>query len=292
MTVMNAGRQSERPLSREAFERTVRTLAERRDDESPRTLLETGIKVIDVMCPLTSGGTVAVAGEYRAGTVVVVEELVRRLAGGTGRLSIFSMVPLPITMPISEVWEKEGYSEGTVGAVQTFYLPGENEPWTAERLADLAGVDAVIRLSYELAQLCIYPPVDPLTSRSRLLETGLVSREHLDVAARGRRAVALFTSSPEAPPSGGDALAWARGGKLLRFFAQPFFVAEPYTKRPGSHVPLAEALRGCRAILDGECDDLPSEAFYFTGTLDDVRRAAGTRQGARGAASSGGSASP
>jgi RNA polymerase sigma factor (sigma-70 family) len=293
MTVMSAGRQSEQPLSREAFERAVRTLAERpRDDESPRTLLETGIKVIDVMCPLVSGGTMAVAGEYRAGTVVVVEELVRRLAGGAGRLSIFSVIPMPLTMPFSEMWEKEGYSEGTRGAVQTFYLPGESEPWTAERLAGLAGVDTVIRLSQALARLGIYPTVDALTSRSRLLETGLLSPEHLDVVERGRRALAIYVSSPEAPPPGGDAVAWARGGKLLRFFAQPFFVAEPYTKRPGLHVPLTEALRGCRAILDGECDELPAETFYFTGTLDDVRRAAAARRGGAGAASPGGSASP
>jgi RNA polymerase sigma factor (sigma-70 family) len=292
MTVLSAGRQSKRPLGREAFERTVRTLAERpRDDESPRTLLETGIKVIDVMCPLMSGGTVAVAGEYRAGTVVVVEELVRRLAGGSGRLSIFSVVPLPITMPFSEMWEKEGYSEGTVGAVQTFYLPGESQPWTTERLADLVGVDAVIRLSYQLAQLGIYPTLDPLTSRARLLETGLVSREHLDLVTRGRAALARFLATPEAPPPGGDATMWDRGGKLLRFFAQPFFVAEPYTKRPGLHVSLADALLGCRAILDGECDDLPAEAFYFTGTLEDVRRAAAARQGGADAGRSGGSAS-
>jgi RNA polymerase sigma factor (sigma-70 family) len=295
MTVMNAGRPSQRPLSREAFERTVRTVAERpHDDDRPRTLLETGIKVIDVMCPLVSGGTVAVAGEYRAGTVVIVEELVRRLAGGLGRLSIFSMVPM-LTMPISEAWEKEGYSEGTVGAVQTFYLPGENEPWTAERLDDLAGVDAVVRLSYELARLRIYPPADALTSRSRLLETDMLGPEHLDVAARGRRAVALYTNSPDAPPPGGDAVMWARGGKLLRFFAQPFFVAEPYTKRPGLYVPLIEALRGCRAILDGECDDLPTEAFYFTGTLDDVRRSAAALAAPReagGEASSGETARP
>jgi hypothetical protein len=119
----------------------------------------------------------------------------------------------------------------------------------------------------------------------------MLSAEHLAVVARGRAALALYIGSPDAPPPGGDALEWARGGKLLRFFAQPYFVAEPYTKRPGLHVPLTEALRGCRAILDGECDDLPADAFYFTGTLDAVRDAA-ARRGAGGAASSGGSASP
>jgi F-type H+-transporting ATPase subunit beta len=67
---------------------------------------------------------------------------------------------------------------------------------------------------------------------------------------------------------------WARARKLQRFFAQPFFVAEPYTRRPGLHVSRAEALRGCRAILDGEVDSVPEKAFYFTGTLDDVLKAA------------------
>jgi F-type H+-transporting ATPase subunit beta len=125
-----------------------------------------------------------------------------------------------------------------------------------------------------------------------LLETAAVTPEHMDLARRARQTLALATA-PEGAPE--HELARQRARKLLRFFAQPFFVAEPYTKRPGSHVPLAEALRGCRAILDGECDDLPAQAFYFTGTLDDVRRAAAApaaRQGAGGAASSGGSASP
>jgi RNA polymerase sigma factor (sigma-70 family) len=296
MPVMSAGRQSAAPLSREAFERAVQSLAGGPTvDVATRALLETGIKVIDVMSPLMSGGTMAVAGEYRSGTVVVVEELVRRLGGGAERLSIFSMIPLPIVMPYSELWKKEGFSEGTVGPIQTFYLPGEEGVWTRERLASLAGVDVVIRLSQALAGQGIYPCVDALTSRSRLHETGMLSPEHLDVAARARQALALLAASPDAPPAAGDALAWRRAGKLLRFFAQPFFVAEPYTKRPGLHVPLREALRGCRAILDGECDDVAAEAFYFTGTLDDVRRAAAAeaaRRGAAGGETRGGRAAP
>ena len=66
----------------------------------------------------------------------------------------------------------------------------------------------------------------------------------------------------------------ARARKLQRFFAQPFFVAEPYTKQPGLHVSRADALRGCRAILDGEADAVPEQAYYFTGTLEDALRAA------------------
>ena len=66
----------------------------------------------------------------------------------------------------------------------------------------------------------------------------------------------------------------ARARKLQRFFAQPFFVAEPYTRQPGLHVSRAEALRGCRAILDGEVDEVPEQAFYFAGALGDVLKAA------------------
>ncbi|HEU5190877.1 MAG TPA: sigma-70 family RNA polymerase sigma factor [Methylomirabilota bacterium] len=293
MAVLSERRPPRTPLRREDFARTVAILSGPPEPKSSGArLLETGVKVIDVMCPLNAGGTLAVAGEYQAGTVVLVEELVRRLCSGADRLSIFSMIPVPMTMSVEELWKKEGFSEGTVGAVETFYFPGEEGAWTTDRLASLAGVDAMIRLSEAVAKIGIYPPVDPLASRSRVLETAAVSPAHMDLARRARQALALATA-PEGAPE--HELARQRARKLLRFFAQPFFVAEPYTKRPGSHVPLAEALRGCRAILDGECDDLPAQAFYFTGTLDDVRRAAAApaaRQGAGGAASSGGSASP
>jgi RNA polymerase sigma factor (sigma-70 family) len=159
MAVLSERRHPQTPLSYEGFARTVQVLSGPPGERAgaPR-LLETGIKVIDLMCPLTAGGTLAVAGEYRAGTVVVVEELVRRLCGGADRLSIFSMIPLPMTMSLEELWKKEGFSEGTVGAVETFYFPGEEGAWTAERLSSLAGVDAVLRLSAALGGIGIYPP--------------------------------------------------------------------------------------------------------------------------------------
>jgi RNA polymerase sigma factor (sigma-70 family) len=264
----------------ERFQRIVRALTGARDEPPPPPrLLESGIKVVDVMCPLAAGGTVAVAGENRSGTVVMVEELVRRLCDGTDRLSIFSMVPFPLTVPFEELWKAEGFSEGTVGAVETFYLPGEEGPWTADGLAALSGVDTVIRLSAAVRDIGIYPPVDPLTSRSQLLETPAVTAEHRDVAARGRQALALLASAPEGPPSPETATAWRRARKLQRFLSQPFVVAEPYTKLPGLYVSLREALPACRAILDGECDALPEATFAFTGTLEDVRHAAAARRG-------------
>jgi RNA polymerase sigma factor (sigma-70 family) len=271
MTVLSSGREIATPVSREAFDRIVQLLAA--SPLAPGALVPTGIKVIDVMCPLVAGGTLAIAGEWKAGTAVVLEELVRRLSGGTDRVSIFTFVPGGGTMTYREMMEKEGYSDGTVGAVQTFFFRREDGPWTPESLSSLAGVDVVIRLSEALGRIGIYPAVDPLTSRSRLLESSVLGREHLEVAERGRRALALL--APGAPAA--DAVALARARKLQRFFAQPFFCAEPYTRLPGVTVSVADALRGCREILDGAHDDVPEQAFAFTGGIADVLAAARAR---------------
>lgn len=209
----------------------------------------------------------AVAGELRAGTSVVVEELCRRLSREPGGVSIFAFVP-PYDAPeraFQEMWAKEGYTGGTAGTVQTFYFLGQEE-WTAERLATLPSVDAVIRLSRDLAQIGIYPTMDPLASRSRLLDAGLVEPEHAETVARVRQALpAAAGGRPEA-----DGLK-QRARKIQRFFAQPFYVAEPYTRRPGVTVGRAEALRICREILDGVHDGLPEQAFYFTGGMSEIR---------------------
>jgi F-type H+/Na+-transporting ATPase subunit beta len=125
--------------------------------------------------------------------------------------------------------------------------------------------------------------VDPLTSRSRLIESAALDSAHVELAARIREALRDLierggdawragresSAAPDSEPAAGD-LALDRAGKLLRFFAQPFFVAEPYTRRPGTSVSLAESLRVCREILDGVHDAVPAEAFYFTGGLDAV----------------------
>lgn len=277
MTVLSAGRRIAAPASREVLDRAVRLLAGpvREPDRRPE-LLETGIKVIDVMCPLVRGGTVAVAGELRAGTCVVVEELCRRLSRGPGGVSIFAFIP-PHPGPereFQEMWAKEGHTGGTAGTVQTFYFLGQEE-WTAERLATLPSVDAVIRLSRNLAQVGIYPTIDPLASRSRLLDAGLVEPEHVEVAARVRDAL-VTASADRRQESPATDLLTQRARKIQRFFAQPFYVAEPYTRRPGVTVGRAEALRTCREILDGVHDRLPEQAFYFTGGLDDIRAKAGT----------------
>jgi RNA polymerase sigma factor (sigma-70 family) len=283
MTVLSSGRRSEGALSREALDGAVRLLT-----GSPTGLgafpglLETGIKVIDVMCPIVRGGTVAIAGEYRAGSMVVVEELAWRLRSEPGGVSIFAFIPPGPGLSFQEVWEKEGYTGGTIGTVQTFYFVGDEE-WTAERLARLPAVDAVVRLSQGLAQLRIYPTVDAVLSSSRRPDTAPVDPEHARIAARVRELLvaAAADGGPRVPPAGAADLLKRRARKLWLFFAQPFFVAEPYTRRPGVFVSRAEALRGCREILDGLLDDVPDEALYFGGGIDDIRARAADGRGGR-----------
>jgi F-type H+/Na+-transporting ATPase subunit beta len=115
-----------------------------------------------------------------------------------------------------------------------------------------------------------------LTARSRLLDDSLLGAEELDIARRARAAIALGRATQEDPHMEADSLELERARKLQAFFSQPFFVAEPHTKRPGSYVSRADALRGCREILDGWHDDLPAEALYFTGSIEEIR-AAGRR---------------
>ena len=282
-TVLNTGQQTPTPVCEIGFERVAPLLIGKHPTAGPRELrlIETGIKVIDVMCPLVAGGSIVLVGELGTGLMVVMEELVRRLSGGANPLSLFVLMP-----PFSPEWpgasrqplsisgslKQEGYSEGTVGAVQTFFLRGQTEPWTAERLEEFATADVVIHLSREVAQAKIYPALDLRTSRSRLLESGAVGEAHGTVAAQVRQALsAALWNTREPSELAGDPLMHARARKLQNFFAQPFFVAEPFSHRPGTHVCVSEALGTCRDILEGRYDDIAEEAFYFVGGIEEIR---------------------
>jgi F0F1-type ATP synthase beta subunit len=165
-TVMSSGRRAATRVPKEVVDRMIPVLAgSRRVPGAGDELLETGIKVIDVMCPLGRGGTVAIAGEFASGLLVLTEELVRRLSDERGGVSLFTFVPPTPGRPFQEVCAEEGYTGGTAGTVQTFYFAGEEE-WTADSLSALTGVDVVIRLSRALGRLGIWPAIDPLASRS------------------------------------------------------------------------------------------------------------------------------
>jgi RNA polymerase sigma factor (sigma-70 family) len=279
-TVLSSHRRSSVPVDRMQLDRLVALLTAATEDRPSHEIVETGIKVIDVMCPLRAGGSVAIAGEYGTGITVVMEEIVRRISGNAHRVTLFVLIPPP-----SELWpssmdenfsfaaalKEEGYGEGTVGRVETFFLRGVEGPWTAETLAALAPVDTVIHLARDMIVRKNYPGVDVRTARSRLLDEKLVGTADVEIARRAREAIALRRAAQENPNLAADPVVLERARKLQAFFSQPFYVAEPFTKRPGSHVSRADALRGCGEILDGLHDDLPADAFYFTGSIEEIR---------------------
>jgi RNA polymerase sigma factor (sigma-70 family) len=161
-SVLSCGRQTDTPLYQIGFEHVAPLLLADSDPAPGQgQLIETGIKVIDVMCPLVAGGTIVIAGEPGAGVTVVMEELVRRLSGGNAPVSLFLLMPPPAAQwpasmkegfTLTGALQGEGYSEGTVGAVQTFFLRGQEEPWTVNRLSALNPADAVVHLSSEVAK--------------------------------------------------------------------------------------------------------------------------------------------
>jgi F-type H+/Na+-transporting ATPase subunit beta len=117
-----------------------------------------------------------------------------------------------------------------------------------------------------------YPGVDVRTARSRLIDENRMAAGDVAIARAARDAIAAARMAEDHPELARDPVLIDRAAKLQAFFSQPFYVAEPYTERPGSHVSRTDALRGCREILEGQHDDLPVEAFYFTGSIEEIRR--------------------
>ncbi|HTX77824.1 MAG TPA: sigma-70 family RNA polymerase sigma factor [Terracidiphilus sp.] len=284
-SVLSSSRQATTPLYQIGFEHVV-TL--RGDANNPAVgklqLIETGIKVIDVMCPLVVGGTIVIAGEPGAGQTVLMEELVRRLSGGSAPVSLFLLMPpsspqWPASMKdgftLAGALKEEGYSEGTVGSVQSFFLRGQEAPWTEQQLSAFNAADVVIHLSNEVAAARLYPAVDPRHCRSRLLEEGHVGEEHA-AAARCVKDVLTVLSWDDSRglQCNADPVAVERARKLMNYFTQPFFASERYTQQVGSHVSLPDAVRGAREIIQGQHDDLPVKAFYFGGSIDEIRERA------------------
>ncbi|HEY2993661.1 MAG TPA: sigma-70 family RNA polymerase sigma factor [Methylomirabilota bacterium] len=259
------------PLDDATLARAIRQL--RRPLPVPPALLESGIKVIDLLAPLPAGGAIGVLGDLRVGVTVVVEELTIRLKDAPAGLTMFEFLP-PGT-PNAADWpavRAEGYTGGNAGTVQTFYFLRERlEPGATTPALD--AVDAVIALSPAMAAAKIYPCVDPLASRSRLLDPAVVGAEHAAVAARVRAALTAGVAlEPRAPEtwSDDDRRLMARVRRLRVFFGQPFYIAEPYTKRPGTTVSRLETVRACAGILDGVYDHVPEAAFRFAGGIDEV----------------------
>jgi F-type H+-transporting ATPase subunit beta len=163
-----------------------------------------------------------------------------------------------------------------VTSVQAIYVPADDltDPAPATTFAHL---DATTVLSRALTELGIYPAVDPLASTSRILDPHVVGKEHYDVAQGVKRILQRYKDLQDIIAilgidelSEDDKLTVTRARKIQRFLSQPFFVAEQFTGTPGRYVKVEETVRGFKEILEGKHDNLPEQAFYMVGTIEEA----------------------
>ena len=328
-------------------------------------LLETGIKVIDLMCPFAKGGKVGLFGGAGVGKTVNIQELIRNIAyehegysvfAGVGERTregndmyhemieggvldkvalVYGQMNEPpgnrlrvalsgltmaeefmdegndVLMFIDNIYrytlagtecsallgrmpsavgyqptlaEEMGVLQeritstktGSITSVQAIYVPADDntDPSPATTFAHL---DSTIVLSRQIAALGIYPAVDPLDSSSRQLEPEVVGKEHYEVANSVKIVLNRYKELKDIIAILGmdelseeDKLVVSRARKIERFLSQPFFVAEIFTNAPGKYVPLAETIRGFKGIVAGDYDDIPEQAFFMAGGIDEV----------------------
>ncbi len=337
------------------------------DQATTAEIFETGMKVIDLICPFLRGGKSAVFGGAGTGKTIVIQELIRNVATEHGGYSIFcgvgersregtqllgemkesgvidkmSMVFGQMNEPpgarlrvgltgltIAEYFRDEegrdllifidnifrftqagsevsallgrmpsavGYQptlatemgelqeritstkKGSITSLQAVFVPADDytDPAPATTFAHL---DASIRLERYLTELALYPAVDPLTSTSRALDPLIVGQDHYDVARETQRVLQRYKDLQDIIAilgvdelSDDDKLLVARARKIQRFLAQPMFVAEQFTGLPGVYVKVPDTVRSFREVLEGKHDDLPEQAFFNVGTIEQAR---------------------
>jgi F-type H+/Na+-transporting ATPase subunit beta len=344
------------------------------DEQAGATeLLETGIKVIDLIMPIAKGGKVGLFGGAGVGKTVTLMELIRNIAVEHSGFSVFAGVGertregndfyhemkeggvidkvalvygqmneppgnrlrVALTgLTMAEAFRDEGSDvlmfidniyrytlagtevsallgrmpsavgyqptlaeemgvlqeritstkTGSITSFQAVYVPADDltDPSPATTFAHL---EATLVLSRQIAELGIYPAVDPLDSTSRLLDPNVVGNEHYDTARAVQAVLQRYKELQDIIAILGmdelseeDKLSVSRARKIQRFLSQPFFVAEVFTGSPGKYVSLADTVRAFRGIVEGEYDSLPEQAFYMVGTIEEAVEKAKTMQ--------------
>ncbi len=336
------------------------------EQETTTQMLETGLKVIDLITPFTKGGKVGAYGGAGVGKTVIIMELIHNIATAHGGYSVFAGVgersregnDLWLEMKRSGVLDKTilvfgqmneppgvrarvgltgvtmaeyfreaegqdvllfidniyryilanmevsallgrmpsavGYQptlatdvgeleeritstkRGSITSFQAIYVPADD--YTDPGIVTTFGhLDAVISLERSIAELGIYPAVDPLASYSRILDPKVVGEEHYQVARGVQRVLQRYKDLQDIIAILGieelseeDKLTVARARRIQRFLSQPMFVAEAFTGTEGKYVPVKETVRGFKEILEGKHDHLPEAAFYMVGTIDEA----------------------
>ena len=232
----------------------------------------------------------AIAEQFRdvahQDVLLLVDNVFRLIQAGSEVSGLLGRLPSRVGYQptlATEIAEFEGriasVPEAAITSVQAIYVPADDftDPAVASIFTHL---DATIVLSREMASEGLYPAIDPLASTSVLLDPLVVGGEHFAVADEVRRAIAHYRQLQEIIAllgieelSAADRTVVQRARRLLRFLSQPFFVTEAFTGRAGRSIEIADVLRGCRAILDGEGDDWAESSFYMIGTIDEARAA-------------------
>ena len=170
--------------------------------------------------------------------------------------------------------------KGSITSVQAIYVPADDltDPAPATAFAHL---DATTVLSRQIVELGIYPAVDPLASTSKILTPRIVGEEHYAVARAVQAVLQKYKDLQDIIAilgieelSDDDKLTVARARKMQKFFSQPFFVASQFTGREGRYVKIADTIKGFKEIVEGKCDDMPEQAFYMVGTIEEAREEA------------------
>ena len=170
--------------------------------------------------------------------------------------------------------------KGSITSVQAIYVPADDltDPAPATAFAHL---DATTVLSRQIVELGIYPAVDPLASTSKILTPRIVGEEHYAVARAVQAVLQKYKDLQDIIAILGidelseeDKLTVARARKMQKFFSQPFFVASQFTGREGRYVKIADTIKGFKEIVEGKCDDMPEQAFYMVGTIEEAREEA------------------
>src|SRR5213595_248975 len=223
----------------------------------------------------------------RADTLLFIDNIFRFTQAGSEVSALLGRMPSAVgyqpnlATEMGELQERiTSTKRGSITSVQAIYVPADDltDPAPATTFAHL---DATTVLSRPLTAIGIYPAVDPLSSTSRILDPRIVGQEHYDVAQGVKRILQTYTDLQDIIAilgmdelSEDQKLTVSRARKIQRFLSQPFHVAEQFTVAPGRYVKVADTVQSFKEIVEGKHDDIPEQAFYMKGTIDEVQEAA------------------
>ncbi len=230
--------------------------------------------------------------EMRQDVLLFVDNVFRFVQAGMEVSTLLGRMPSAVgyqptlTNEMGQLQERITSTKGrSITSLQAVYVPADDITDPAPHTT-FAHLDAQTVLAREIAALGIYPAVDPLASSSRILDPAVVGDEHYQVATGVQEVLQRYKDLQDIIAILGidelseeDKVIVARARKAQRFFSQNFYVAEQFTGNPGVYVPVKETVEGFRALIDGELDDLPEQAFLYAGNVDDVKRRASEMAG-------------